>query len=151
MIQEALLAYLHIGAILAWVVFLTSTAALARVEWMNAAALERLVRVDRIAALAGAAVLATGLARSVWGLKGAAWYWQQPLLWGKLALVLAMAGVGIAITRQIARWHRHHQRTGQLPEPAAIARLRRQVMWSSHLTALLPLLGVLLARGIGTR
>jgi putative membrane protein len=151
MIQEALLAYLHIAAILAWVVFLTSCAALARVEWMNAAALQRLVRVDRIAGLAGAAVLATGLARSVWGLKGAAWYWQQPLLWTKLMLVLAMAGTGIGITRRIAQWHRHHLQTGQLPEPAAIARLRRQIMWSSHLTVVIPLLGVLLARGIGTR
>lgn len=151
MIQEALLAYLHIAAILAWVVFLTSCAALARVEWMNAAALQRLVRVDRIASIAGATVLATGLARSIWGLKGASWYWQQPLLWAKLVLVLAMAGVGISITRRIAQWNRRHLEDGRLPEPAAIAHLRRQLMWSSHLTVVLPLLGVLLARGIGTR
>jgi putative membrane protein len=151
MIQEALLAYLHIAAILSWVVFLTSCAVLARADWMNAAALERLVRVDRIASIAGVAVFATGLARSVWGLKSAAWYWQQPLLWAKLALVLAMAGIGVGITRQIAQWRRSHLRDGRSPEPAAIASLRRRLMWSSHLTVVLPLLGVLLARGIGTR
>jgi putative membrane protein len=151
MIQEALLAYLHIAAILAWVVFLTSTAALARVEWLNGAALERLVRVDRIANIAGTVVLATGLARSVWGIKGASWYWQQPLLWAKLALVLAMAGIGIGITRQIAQWHRCHLKEGRLPDSAVVAGLRRRLMWSSHLTVVIPLLGVLLARGIGTR
>ena len=46
---ESLLAYLHLLAILSWVVFLSSTAALARVEWLNGAALLRLVTVDRVA------------------------------------------------------------------------------------------------------
>lgn len=151
MIQEALLAYLHIAAILAWVVFLTSTAALARVEWMNPATLQRLARVDRIAGLAAATVLATGLARVAWGMKGLAWYAQQPLLYGKLALYVAMVGVAIGVTRRIGRWRRDQRASGRMPQPDDIAALRRRLMWSSHLMVALPLLGVLMARGIGTR
>jgi putative membrane protein len=151
MILEALLAYLHIAAILAWVVFLTSSAALARIEWMNAATLQRLARVDRIASVAAAAVLVTGLARAAWGMKGPLWYSQQPLLYGKLALFLIMVGTGIGITRRITRWCRDQRVNGCLPKAEDIALVRQRLMWSSHLMVALPLLGVLLARGIGTR
>jgi putative membrane protein len=151
MIQEALLAYLHIAAILAWVVFLTSCAALARVEWINAAALQRLARVDRIASVAAASVLVTGLARAAWGIKGPVWYSQQPLLYGKLALFLVMAGMGIGITRRIGQWCRDQRVSGRMPTAEAVATVRRRLMWSSHLMVVLPLLGVLMARGIGTR
>lgn len=67
---ETLLVYTHILAFLSWTVFLTSQTALARPEWINAAVVDRLVRVDRIALAAGAAVLATGLARVAWGAQG---------------------------------------------------------------------------------
>ena len=45
---EALLAYAHFVAILMLVVFVTSEAALCRPEWMNAAVVRRLARVDLI-------------------------------------------------------------------------------------------------------
>ena len=80
MLLEALLAYLHITAVLAVVVFLTSEAALCRPEWMNAAVVRRLGRVDLLYMLAAIALLATGIARTWWGVKGTAWYWHQPLL-----------------------------------------------------------------------
>jgi putative membrane protein len=63
MILEAILAYLHIAAILALVVFITSEAALCRPRWMNADIVERLVKVDRSYGIAAGAVLLTGLAR----------------------------------------------------------------------------------------
>lgn len=48
MMLEALLAYAHLAAILALVVFLGSEAAPCRSEWLNAAALHRLPRVRRL-------------------------------------------------------------------------------------------------------
>ena len=44
MTLEAVLASLHLVAILTLVVFMSSQAALCRIEWLNAAVVERLVR-----------------------------------------------------------------------------------------------------------
>ena len=48
MTTEALLAYAHILAFLMAATFLASETALCRKEWMNAAAVERLARVDML-------------------------------------------------------------------------------------------------------
>ena len=74
MTLEAMLASLHIVAILTAVVFLSSEAALCRSEWMNAAVVRRLARLDMIYGLAALALLLTGIARIVWGAKGMTWY-----------------------------------------------------------------------------
>ena len=102
---DALLAYAHLAAILSWVVFLSSTAALARSEWLNPAALARLLVVDGIAHAAGWAVVATGVARLVWGAKGAAWWLSQPLLWAKIGLVALMLLAAWRTRRQLANWN----------------------------------------------
>ena len=52
MTLEAILAYLHFLAILTLVVFISSEAALCRVEWLNAKVVERLAVVDRIYGIA---------------------------------------------------------------------------------------------------
>ena len=61
MTLEAILAYLHLLAILTMVVFIASEAALCRVEWLNAAVIERLAKVDMIYGIAAIAVLATSM------------------------------------------------------------------------------------------
>ena len=45
---EPWLAFFHISAILGWIVFASSEAALCRREWLNAAVVQRLARLDRI-------------------------------------------------------------------------------------------------------
>jgi putative membrane protein len=150
MTLDAALAYLHLLAILSWTVFLSSTAALARPEWLNTAALARLRVVDRIAHAAGWLTLASGLARVVFSPKGAAWLWGQPLLWAKLLLMLLMLAAAWQTRRQIAVWHQAHARSGTLPPEPEVTVLRRRVMRAAHLMLVLPALGVMLARGIGT-
>lgn len=150
MTLETVLAYLHLMAILSWVVFISSTAALARVEWLNAAVVDRLVRVDLIANVGGVLVLLTGLARIAWGMKGAAWYGAQPLLWAKLALMAVMLAAGWRTRVQLLGWQRQLHSGGRLPQADEIATLRQRVMRSSHLMLLLPIAGVMLARGIAT-
>src|SRR5690606_5623966 len=86
MILESILAFLHISAILALVVFITSEAAICRPEWMNKDIVERLVTVDRIYGIAALAVLATGLLRVYLGVKGEGWYWGNWLLHLKITL-----------------------------------------------------------------
>jgi putative membrane protein len=151
MIAEVLLAYAHLAAILGWVVFVTSQAALARSEWLNGAVVERLLRVDRILWICWAAVLLTGLARLAWGVKGGSWYWSQPLLHTKLTLLLLLGAAAWPNTRAYTRWLAHWRRSGSLPEPAEVARVRRRVMLIAHVMLLIPLLAVALARGLFTR
>ncbi|MBI5259836.1 MAG: DUF2214 family protein [Burkholderiales bacterium] len=148
---DALLAYLHILAILGWTVFLTSQTALTRPEWLNAAVVDRLVRVDLIANVAAAGVLATGLARVFWGAKGPDWTLAQPLLWGKLALWATMAWASWRSSREYARWQQRLRTQGTLPSAEEIDALRKRVMRAAHLMMWLPLLGVLLARGLLAR
>jgi len=151
MLLEALLAYFHIAAILALVVFLTSEAALCRPEWLNAAAVRRLARVDFLYMVAAIAVLLTGVARSFWGFKGMGWYWHQPLLHLKLTLFAAIGLMSIKPTIAFARWRKRLDADGSLPPEAEIRQARRWVMVQAHLLALVPLAGTLLARGVFTR
>jgi len=151
MLTEALLAYLHISAILALVVFITSEAALCRAEWINPAVVRRLPSVDLWYLGAAVAVLATGLARTWWGMKGAAWYWEQPLLHAKLGLFVVIGLMSIKPTLMFRRWRRQLEANGTLPSEAEIRQARRWVMIESHLMVLVPLAATLLARGVGTR
>ena len=149
MLIESLLAYAHFIAILGMVVFLSSEAALTRVEWLNAAAIARLVRVDAIYAAAAITVLLTGVARTVWGVKGLGYYWSNPLLYVKLALFLAIGLLSIKPTLAFRRWQRTVAAGGALPAAAEIQATRRFVMIAAHLLLLIPLAAVFLARGFG--
>lgn len=151
MLTEPLLAYLHFIAILTLVVFLTSEAALCRYEWLNAAAVRRLARVDRIYAGAALAVLATGFARTVWGAKGFGWYWNQPLLWAKVGLFVAIAMTSIKPTLAFIRWRRAVEAGRGLPDDDEVRSVRRWIIVQAHLLLLIPLAAVLLARGVFTR
>jgi len=151
MVLEAALAYLHLIAILTWVVFIGSSAALTRAEWLNQASLARLAQVDRVAAVAAMAVLFTGLARVAWGLKGAGWYGAQPLLWAKLVLWLAMVIVGGRASRRIQGWQRACVAGRGLPAADEVATVRRRLMTASHMMVVVPLVAVCLARGTGVR
>lgn len=149
MTQEALLAYAHLLAILTMVVFLTSEAALCRPEWLNAAMVERLAKLDAVYGIASVAVLATGLARVVWGVKGSSWYWTNPLLHVKLGLFIAIGLLSILPTIRFIRWRRALRANGALPAEAEVRQVRKLVMVQAHLIPLVPLAAVFLARGFG--
>ncbi|HWP20100.1 MAG TPA: DUF2214 family protein [Burkholderiaceae bacterium] len=148
---EALLAYAHFVAILAVVVFLTSETALCRPEWMNRAVVHRLVRLDRIYLVAALALLATGIARATWGVKGTDWYWAQPLLHLKVTLFVVIGLMSIKPTLLFMRWKRALERDGALPAADEVRQARRWLMIQAHLLVLVPLAAALLARGIWTR
>ena len=149
MTLEAILAYLHLLAILTMVVFIASEAALCRVEWLNAAVVERLAKVDRVYGIAAVAVIATGVARSWWGVKGTAWYWTNPLLHLKLTLFVIVGLISIFPTLRYLRWRQALRTTGALPAEAEIRKTRKLVMIQAHIIAVIPLAAVFLARGFG--
>ena len=151
MLLESLLAYAHFVAILSVVVFITSEAALCREEWLNAAVVRRLARVDIIYLVAAVAVLLTGVARTWWGMKGVDWYWQQPLLHLKLTLFVVIGGLSIPPTLAFRRWVKQLDTHGTLPDATEVRRVRRRVMIQAHIMVLIPLAGSLLARGFWMR
>ena len=151
MTLEAILAYLHLLAILTLVVFIASEAALCRVEWINPAVVERLARVDMVYGIAALAVIATGVARTWWGMKGTAWYWTNPLLHLKLTLFVIVGVISIFPTMRYLRWRQALRTTGALPAEAEVRKTRKLVMIQAHLIALIPLVAVFLARGFGAR
>jgi putative membrane protein len=151
MIQESILAFLHISAILALVVFITSEAAICRPEWMSPEIVERLVRVDRIYGIAAASVLVTGLLRIYLGMKGSGWYWGNWLLHVKITLFLLAALISIVPTLRFLRWRKALRATGALPPPQEVRKMRKLVMLQAHIIPIIPLAAVFLARGFGGR
>lgn len=151
MTLEAILAYLHIAAILMVTVFLTSQAALLRTEWLNEAVVRRLAKVDLVYGIAALVLLATGLARTWWGIKGSGWYWSQPLLHLKVTLFVVIGLMSIVPTLRYRRWVKALDAGQGLPDAAAVRATRKLVMWEAHLLVLIPIAAVCLARGIGTR
>ena len=143
MILESLLAYVHISAILLVVVFLTSKTALMRPDLLEGrkSVAERLWLLDLWLWGSFAAVLGTGLARMVWGVKGFGWYAHNPLLWIKVALFGLMALMSIPSSLALQSWRRNP------PLANAIRAQRRWLMWQAHVMVVIPLFGVLLAYG----
>ncbi len=149
MTVDALLAYAHLLAILTMVVFLASEAALCRGEWLNAAVVERLARVDMIYGIASVAVLLTGLLRTWLGAKGMGWYWTNPLLHVKLTMFIVVGLMSIKPTITFIRWRKALRASGALPDAVQIKATRRLVMVQAHIVAVIPLVAVFLARGYG--
>lgn len=151
MTQEAILAYLHIAAILTLVVFISSEAALCRPEWMNATIVKRLVTIDRIYGIAALAVLATGFARIYLGVKGSGWYWGNWLLHAKIGAFVVVGLISIAPTLRFIRWKKALDQTGALPAAEEVRKARKLVMLQAHIIPLIPLAAVFLARGFGAK
>ena len=133
MTLEALLAALHLLAVLTLVVFLSSQAAMCRTEWMNAAVVRRLARLDLIYGIAALALLLIGLARLYWGTKGVSWYVSQPLFHVKMTLFVLTALLSIKPSITFRRWLRALDAGQALPDAEAVRGTRRWIMVQAHL------------------
>ena len=147
MTLEAVLAAIHLVAILTLVVFLSSEAALCRPEWMNAAVVRRLSRLDLIYGIAAGVLLLSGVARVVWGAKGMGWYVSQPLFHLKVTLFVLAALMSIKPSLDFRRWRKQLHADGSLPPDDAVRRTRRWIMWQSHLIPVIAVIAVFWARG----
>lgn len=147
MIMEVWLAALHLLAVLTLVVFLSSQAALCRLEWMNAAVVRRLARLDLIYGLAALALLITGLARLYWGTKGMSWYVSQPLFHVKMTLFVVAVALSIKPSLTFRRWLRALGASQALPAAQEVVSTRRWIMVQAHLVPVIALIAVFWARG----
>jgi putative membrane protein len=111
----------------------------------DAARLRTLGRLDgAYGALAGGVVIA-GFVRAAYGAKGMAYYAGNPVFWAKIGVFVLIGLISIVPTVQLVRW----RKSGKLPDAAALRGLRRWIVYEVALLPLIPILAVIMARGIG--
>ena len=146
--MEPLMAYLHYLAIVLLSGFLVAEMVVCRPE-LGAEQVRLLPRLDIFFFAAALLALATGLLRLFFYAKGVAFYLPNPAFIAKLALYIAIAGLSIKPTLAFIRWRRRLTESGELPAAAEIVSARRMIHVEVALLALMPLMAVLMARGIG--
>jgi len=150
--MEILVAYLHYLSIIATGSFLTAELVLCRAApptGPTAGYVRVLSRVDVGYFTAALAALATGVIRLFFYAKGVGFYLPNPFFHAKLGLYVLVAVISITPTVRIIRWSRALAQGGPPPTPADIRGVRRLVHVELMLLALIPLMAVLMARGIG--
>jgi putative membrane protein len=146
--MEPLTAYLHYLAIVLLAGFLVAEMVVCRPA-MEAEHVRLLPRLDVVFFAAALLALVTGLLRLFVYAKGLGFYLPNPFFAAKMALYVAIAALSIRPTIAFLRWRRRLAETGELPPAAEIAAARRLIHVEVALLALVPLMAVLMARGIG--
>jgi putative membrane protein len=142
--MEPLVAYLHYLSIILTGGFLIGELVMCR-PGMTGEQARRLAGIDVVFFVSALAALATGLLRLFYYSKGLSFYTGNPAFWVKMALYVIIAGMSIKPTRTFMHW----KRAGALPARDEIAGARRFIHIELGLLALMPLMAVLMARGIG--
>jgi putative membrane protein len=81
--------------------------------------------------------------------KGLAFYLPNPAFHGKMALYVTIAGISVVPTVRFIRWRRALDAGSGPPDPTSVRAVRRLLHVELALLALMPLLAVLMARGLG--
>jgi len=147
-----------IAAVFAWLHFLAigvGAGLLLAEHWLCRRMPDRtqarlLGQVDLAYQLALIATLATGLARAIYFGQDAAFYLSNRLFWLKIAIFGLIVVVAVAPTLQYIRWNREARSAPTLaPLTREIERVRGSIAFGLGLWLILPLIGVLVARGYG--
>lgn len=146
--MEILVAYLHYASILLTAGCLTAELAVCR-PGLSREQVRLLPRLDLLYFAGALAALATGLVRLFFYAKGVAYYLPNHAFHAKLALYVAIAVVSVWPTLRFGRWSRAVAAGGSLPSDPEVARTRRLLHVELGLLALMPLMAVLMARGVG--
>lgn len=146
---DVTLAYVHFVSI----IFVSSTlvveAFLCR-PGLTPVWVQRLVRVDVLYLVAAVLALASGLLRLFFGLKGTAFYTGNPVFWTKIGLFIAVGLISIIPTIRFIRWNRAMS-AGELEivDDKETLGTVRIIYVELVLLALIPLMAVLMSRGLG--
>ena len=146
--MEPLLAYLHYLSIIVLGAFLTAELMVCRPP-LGPEQVRLLPRLDIVFFAAALLSLITGLLRLFVYAKGVSFYLPNPTFHAKMALYVAVAVISIVPTVRFIRWRRALDAGGALPATAEVARVKRLIHIELALFALMPLMAVLMARGIG--
>jgi putative membrane protein len=149
--MEAAIAYLHFLSAFLVTAFLVTEFFLCR-PGLQPGHVKTLARVDLYYLIAAVAVLISGVLRLFTTGKGASFYLSNPAFYIKLALFLAVGLVSIPPTLQFIRWQRALKASEKrVPADGDIGSARRYIALELVLLAFIPLVAVLMARGIGAK
>lgn len=150
LISDAGLSFLHFTFAFILVGALSAEAFVLRLSINNQVA-RLLLRIDVFYGIAAVGLIAAGLSRVIWGVKGWEYYAAQPFFWAKIATFALIGAASILPTLAYFRWVKAAgQGAGFVVAEAEVKRVRRVVMLELHALALLILFATLMARGIGT-
>lgn len=141
---EPLAAYAHVLSFILTGAFLTVELVLCR-PGLGPDQVRLLPRIDIAFFAAALLALGTGLLRLLLYGKGLGFYLPNHAFHAKMALYVAVALISIVPTLRFIRW----RRAGAGPAAAEVASTRRLLHLELALYALIPLMAVLMARGIG--
>jgi putative membrane protein len=148
---DALLAYVHYAAMI-FIALLLSVEYRTCRNGLTTDGVRLLARVDFLYMLAAILALASGVVRLVWFAKGPAFYLHNPVFYIKMALFVAVGLMSIPPTLQFVKWMRAVKSGARnVAEPWQVARVSRYLLVELVLFSLIPLMAVLMARGIGTQ
>ncbi len=147
-----------VAALFAWLHLLASGAAaglLISEYWLCGRMPDRtqarlLGMVDLGYLLALIAALATGLARALYYGQAPDYYLSNQLFWLKIMVFLAIVLAALAPTLQYIRWNREARTAPAFaPLTREVEKVRASITFGLGLWLILPLLGILVARGYG--
>ena len=149
MVLDWALASVHHLAIFTLVAILAFELALTAGE-LDAPAILRLARVDVWYGAMAAVVVAAGVARVIFGVRGSAYYMANAFFWAKMALFAAVGLISIAPTLRYLAWRRSLRADPAFRPLAASVQTVRRALWTEVvLFAGLPLCAAAMARGFG--
>ena len=148
MTLEIILSASHILLIMGWVSFLAAQTALSHADWMNAAVLRRLMRLDFYAWLCALLLLMSGVLRLYFGMKGWEFFVTQWALYLKLTVFGLLLLIEFWVTLQYRLWWHAREDGTSLPDVQHIRNVRKALMLQTHLMIALPILGAMLSRGV---
>ena len=146
---DAILAYLHYIAIFVLFAFLTVQLMFIK-EPLDAPLVRRMGRIDIAYFVSAMIVLVTGFLRATLGAKGPDFYFNSWPIYAKLVLFLAIGVISVKPTLMFIQWRRAFDKdpAWHVP-PDEQARVRRLILVEVHLAALIPLVAVIMSRGLG--
>jgi putative membrane protein len=117
---------------------------------MSMERIRQVAKIDALYGIAAGTVLFIGFARVFFGLKGSAFYLQNPLFWAKISAFIAVGVLSVTPTLLFLHWRdKAKSDPSFLPSAAEIASVRRYVKIEAHVFVLIPILAAAMARGYG--
>ena len=107
-------------------------------------------KIDALYGIAAGSVLFIGFARVFFGLKGSAFYLQNPVFWAKIIAFIVIGVLSITQTLLLIHWRDKGKKDPSfLPSVDELASVRRYVKIEAHVFVLIPILAAAMALGYG--
>lgn len=149
MVYEIAFAYLHYVSILLTVSALIAEKVLYQ-KPIDISRARRLARIDIVYFVGAMLILGTGFSRALWFAKPSIFYFSNPVFWTKVGLFGLWALLSVPPTLHFLSWRKELSKN-QAPKisDSEYRRVRFCLMSQAGLAAMIPLLAVLMSRGIG--